>query len=140
VGTLASELRPIAAGLAAAPRIYADANIPLGLVTTMRAALKWDVLFVLEDETLRRARDASHFSRALELGRTLVTLDRDFLDFARFPESLSPGVVVCSAPDEPGLARLLARLDRHLRARGADVLPLRGRTLLLTPDAGWVDE
>ena len=37
------------------PRVYADANIPAGLVAHMRAALGWDVLFVLEDEALRRA-------------------------------------------------------------------------------------
>ena len=34
---------------------------------------------------LRRAPDASTISRALELGRTLITLDRDFCDDRRFP-------------------------------------------------------
>ncbi|HUL72694.1 MAG TPA: DUF5615 family PIN-like protein [Vicinamibacterales bacterium] len=134
MGTLASELRPIAADLSAAPRVYADANLPLGAVSMMRQALGWDVLFVLEHDDLRRAPDVEHFRRALDLGRTLITLDYDFFDDRRFPPLSSPGVVVCSAPDEAGLVRLLHYLDqRVLRTGASSDLPLRGRKIEITP-------
>jgi predicted nuclease of predicted toxin-antitoxin system len=136
MGTLASELRSIAAGLAAVPRIYADANLPAGVIAAMRQDLHWDVLFVLEDDELRRAPDREHYRRARELGRTLVTLDRDFFDDRDFPVAESPGVVVLSAPDEAGLIRLLRQLDRDvLRAADAGDTPLAGRKLDLAPIA-----
>jgi Domain of unknown function (DUF5615) len=134
MGTLASELRPIAAELTEAPRVYADANLPLGAVSAMRRELGWDVLFVLEHEELRRAPDREHYARALEMGRTLITLDYDFFDDRRFPPADSPGVIVCSAPDETALVRLLRHADRvMLRVDGAGGLPLRGRKVELTP-------
>ena len=134
MGTLASELRPIATELAATPRVYVDANVPFGLVSFMRHTLSWDVLFVLEHDDLRRAPDVTHFQRALDLGRTLITLDHDFFDDRRFPLASSPGVVVCSAPNEAALRRLLVRLDRTmLRPDGALELPLRGQKIALTP-------
>ena len=136
MGTLASELRSIAAGLAAVPRVYADANLPAGVIAAMRHDLHWDVLFVLEDDDLRRAPDREHYRRARELGRTLITLDRDFFDDRDFPIADSPGVVVLSAPDETGLIRLLRQLDRDvLRAAEAGDTPLAGRKLDLAPVA-----
>ncbi len=133
--TLASELKPLVAGEAVAPRIYADANLPWGAVALMRRELGWDVLFVLEHDDLRRAPDRQHFIRARELGRTLITLDRDFADSRRFPPALSPGVVICSVPDEVSLGRLLRHVDRTiLRAPGASDRPLTGRTVALTLD------
>jgi hypothetical protein len=129
LGSLTSELRPIAAELSPVPRVYVDANLPWGIVGFMRQTLHWDVLFVLEDPDLRRASDREHFRRARELGRTLITLDHDFFDEQRFPPSESPGVVVCSAPDESGLRRLLASLDREVLGVEPVELPLRGRTL-----------
>src|SRR5204862_7981384 len=80
MGTLASELGPFAEGFTQAPRIYVDANLPAGLVRFMRERLHWDVLFVIEEDSLRRARDIEHFRLAMQLRRTLVTLDQDFLD------------------------------------------------------------
>ncbi len=134
MGTLFSELRPIAIELSAAPRVYVDANVPLGVVTEMRHELGWDVLFVLEHDDLRRAPDLEHFRRALDLGRTLITLDHDFFDDRRFPPASSPGVVICSAPDEAALLRLLFHLDQHvLRAAAAGDLPLRGQKIEMTP-------
>jgi hypothetical protein len=132
MGSLTSELRPIAASLSDAPRVYVDANVPSGVVAYMRQALQWDVLFVLEEPDLRRARDVEHFQRALDLGRTLITLDRDFFDERRFPPASSPGVVVCTAPDEHGLKRVLKDLDTTLRASPGMALPLRGRTIART--------
>jgi Domain of unknown function (DUF5615) len=135
VGTLASELRPIAAGMGDAPRVYADANLPAGVIAFMRHELHWNVLFVVEHDDLRRAPDTTHFRLAQEYGRTLVTLDRDFLDDRRFPPAEGAGVIVCSAPNETGLTRLLAHVDRQLlRLDEADPLPLRGRKLELHPD------
>jgi hypothetical protein len=136
VGTLASELKPLVAGGTAAPRVYADANLPWGAIVLMRRELGWDVLFVLEHDEWRRASDREHFIRARELGRTLITLDRDFADSERFPPPLSPGVVICSVPDERTLGRLLRHVDRAiLRAPGASDPPLAGRTIALTVDA-----
>jgi hypothetical protein len=133
MGTLASELRPIAADLADAPRVYVDANLPLGAVQAMRQDLRWDVLFVLEHEDLRRARDVEHFQRARDLGRTLITLDYDFIDDQRFPPSATAGVIVCSAPDEPALIRVLKHLDRTVFRTGAPgPLPLAGRKIEVT--------
>jgi hypothetical protein len=133
--TLASELQSIAQELAAAPRVYVDANVPLGAVGSMREELGWDVLFVLEHEELRRARDADHYLRAFDLGRTLITLDRDFLDDRAFPLSSSPGVIVCSAPDERLLVRLLHHIDETIfRAASLTVGPLRGRKIAMTTD------
>jgi hypothetical protein len=135
MGTLATELRSYAAELAAAPRVYADANLPSGVVAAMRHELGWDVLFVLEEPEWRRASDREHYDRALELGRTLITLDRDFFDDRRFPMDSSPGVLICSAPDESGLLRILRHVDRAiLRPAGVDALPLRGRKMQLTMD------
>jgi hypothetical protein len=132
MGTLASELRPIAAQVAHAPRVYADANVPAGAVTAMRHLLHWDVLFVLEHDDLRRAPDAEQYRRARELGRTLITLDHDFANDRRFPPDASPGVIVCSAPDEPALVRLLAEVDRTVfRVPNAEATPLLGRKILM---------
>jgi hypothetical protein len=132
MGTLASELRPIAAHIAHAPRVYADANVPAGVVAAMRHDLHWDVLFVLEHDDLRRAPDTEHYRRARELGRTLITLDHDFSNDRRFPPDASPGVIVCSAPDEPALLRLLAEVDRAVfRAADAGATPLAGRKIVM---------
>ena len=128
MGTLSSELTPHAGRIASDPRIYADANLPNGVVAYMREKLRWDVLFVLEDDDLRRARDIEHYRLARQLGRTLVTLDHDYLDDRRFPPAEGSGVIVFSVPDERWLRRLLADADQQVfRADGAAALPLEGR-------------
>jgi hypothetical protein len=114
VGTLASELGPLAERLTDRPRLYADANVPAGLVGFMRERLAWDVFFVMEHDDLRRAPDDEHYRLARQLRRTLVTLDRDYLDDVRFPPAEGAGVLVVSAPHEAQLTRLLQRLDRAL--------------------------
>ena len=128
LGTLSSELSPLVERSADQPRVYADANIPTGVVAYMREKLGWDVFFVLEDEAMRRARDIEHFRLARQLGRTLVTLDRDYLDDRLFPPAEGAGVIVFSAPDERWLQRLLERVDREA-FRGGAALPFAGRTL-----------
>ena len=129
MGTLASELTPhVARG--SAPRIYADANIPNGVVHYMRTHLGWDVFFVLEHEELRRARDVEHYRMARQLARTLVTQDRDYEDDSLFPPGEGAGVIVFAAPDERRLCELLALTDRQLfRADQAPALPLAGRKM-----------
>jgi hypothetical protein len=128
MGTLSSELGPIVEQVADQPRVYADANMPNGAVAYMREKLRWDVLFVLEHDDLRRARDLEHFRLARQLGRTLVTLDRDYLDDRMFPPDEGAGVIVFCAPDERWLRRLLTRMDRELfRVPDARALPLEHR-------------
>lgn len=114
MGTLASELGAVAEGLVEAPRVYCDANLPAGLIRFMRDRLRWDVFFVMEQQDLRRARDVEHFRLAAQLRRTLLTLDRDYLDDQRFPPSETSGVLVLSAPDELQYERLLRQIDRSL--------------------------
>jgi hypothetical protein len=130
MGTLSSELGPFVERVANQPRVYADANMPNGVVSFMRDRLQWDVLFVLEHDDLRRARDIEHFRLARQLGRTLVTLDRDYLDDRQFPPEEGAGVIVFCVPDERWLRRLLTRVDRELfRAADARALPLDRRTV-----------
>ncbi|HEV3141933.1 MAG TPA: DUF5615 family PIN-like protein [Vicinamibacterales bacterium] len=135
MGSLSSELATHAERLTARPRIYADANVPAGLVAHMRIRLQWDVLFVLEQDDLRRAPDTKHYQLAEQLRRTLVTMDRDYLDDRRFPPSEGGGVIVINAPDEQQLANLLDRVDRHL-FQGDQPLPLAHRKLQINSDWG----
>lgn len=140
MGTLSEELGPVAARLVAQPRIYADANVPSGIVAHMRTRLRWDVLFVLEEADLRRAPDVKHYALAQQLRRTLVTLDRDYLDDRRFPIDVCGGVLVIQAPDERQLSGLLERVDRWLFRCGDSAdpvpLPLAGRKLQINTEWG----
>ena len=136
MGTLSSELGPHVARTAAEPRIYADAHIPNGVVHYMRTTLGWDVLFVLEHDELRRAPDVHHYRLARQLGRTLLTLDRDYTNDRRFPPNESPGVIVFSAPDERWLCKLLKQADeRVFRSGNVNGPPLEGQKLHWQIDA-----
>jgi hypothetical protein len=139
MGTLSSELAPVAGHLSPRPRIYADANVPAGLVDYMRTRLHWDVLFVIEEDELRRAPDAKHYRLAQQLRRTLVTMDRDYLDDQRFPPAEGGGVLVINAPGERELFALVQRVDRVLFPPSEDaraVLPLEGQKLQVHTDWG----
>jgi hypothetical protein len=140
MGTLSSELAPHAEKLTARPRIYADANVPAGIVAHMRFQLHWDVLFVLEHDDLRRAADVKHYQLAQQLRRTLVTMDRDYLDDRQFPPDESGGVLVINAPDERQLSLLLDRIDRRVfHPDDSDepvAVPLVGRKLQVNTDWG----
>src|SRR3954469_11986471 len=128
MGTLSTGMIPYLGGISGQPRIYADANLPLGIVEFMRIRLQWDVLFVMEHEELRRARDIEHYRLARQLGRTIVTLDRDYIDDRNFPPAEGAGVIVLWAPDERRLRQQLKRVDQSLfRPEGAAALPLEGR-------------
>jgi hypothetical protein len=146
MGTLWSELAPHAQRLTARPRIYADANVPAGLVAYMRSHLDWDVLFVIEQDELRRASDVKHYRLAVQLRRTLVTMDRDYLDDRRFPPAEGGGVLVINAPDAQQLTYLIERVDRRIFHRSGNdgdespALPLAGRKLQVHTDWGRGDE
>jgi Domain of unknown function (DUF5615) len=135
LGTLSSELATHAGKLTPRPRIYADANVPAGLVAYMRTSLGWDVLFVIEEEELRRAPDLKHYRLAQQLRRTLITMDRDYLDDRRFPPDEGSGVLVIQAPDARQLFALVKRVDRVLfQADETRALPLEGRKLQVHTD------
>jgi len=138
VGTLAEELATHA-GLPDGPRIYADANVPAGVVAFMRQRLHWDVLYVIEHDDLRRAPDRRHFALARQLQRTLITLDRDYLDDQRYPPSESAGLIVAWAPNEALLSNTFAELDARVFHDSGHLtpLPLEGRKLVADPS--WVD-
>ena len=143
MGILSSELAPHAERLSPRPRIYADANVPAGLVAYMRSRLEWDVLFVMEEDELRRASDDKHYRLAQQLRRTLVTMDRDYLDDRRFPPADGCGVLVINAPDEGLLSALLDRIDRALFRQQNEIgedqtitLPLAGRKMHAHTDWG----
>ena len=139
--TLASELAPHAERLSGQPRVYIDANMPARLVAFMRHELRWDALFVIEHDDLRRARDGDHYRTARQLRRTLITLDHDYLDDRKFPPAESAGVLVLQAPEERGLIALVKRLDREIFRAPAPAgggepggLPLEGRKLHIPID------
>ena len=139
--TLASRLGAIIESISDAPRVYCDANLPAGLIRFMRVQLRWDVFFVMEEEDLRRASDIEHFRMAAQLRRTLLTLDKDYLDDTRFPPAEGSGVLVLSAPHQEQFERLLTQVDRALFKRspgraGADAsrMPLLGRKLHVHTD------
>ncbi len=140
MGTLASELGPHVERTQNQPRVYIDANLPSRLVAFMRQTLGWDVMFVMEHDDLRRARDGEHYRLANQLRRTLITLDRDYLDDRRFPPDESGGVIVLMAPEERGYINLLTKLDRELFRPEPERLPLTGRKLHVHVDwSGTVD-
>ena len=137
--TLAAELAAHAR-LPEAPRVYADANVPAGVVGFMRERLHWDVLYVVEHDDLRRASDARHFVLAREWRRTLVTLDRDYLNDRHYPPGDTGGLIVLYAPTEPLLTRTLQQVDERIfKSSGASPdprLPLAGRKLVADPE--WI--
>jgi hypothetical protein len=94
------------------------------------------VLFVLEEEVLRRAPDVKHYQLAQQLRRTLITMDRDYLDDRRFPPEEGGGVIVVQAPDERQMSQLLARLDRLVfrAADSAAAQPLERQKLQVNTD------
>jgi hypothetical protein len=79
---------------------------------------------------------------AQQLRRTLITMDRDYLDDRRFPPSDGSGVLVINAPDERELSALLTRIDRalfHADDEALSALPLEGRKLQVNTDWGRSD-
>src|SRR5688572_11123379 len=139
MGTLSSELAPHAVRLSPRPRIYAEADVPAGHVVFMREPLDWDVLFVIEDADLRRAPDLKHYRLPLQLRRTLITMDRDYLDDRRFPPAECGGLLVIQAPDERQLVALLGRVNRIVFGASdppCPALPLEGRKLHIQTDWG----
>jgi hypothetical protein len=74
---------------------------------------------------------------AQQLRRTLITLDRDYLDDRRFPPREGAGVLVIQAPSEQQLLQLMARVNRSLfGGEPRPSLPLDGRKLQINTDWG----
>jgi hypothetical protein len=92
----------------------------------------------MEEEDLRRASDLKHYRLAQQLRRTLITLDRDYLDDRRFPPHESGGVLVIHAPDERQLVALVGRIHRVLFGGDAEqprpALPLERKKLQVHTD------
>ena len=92
---------------------------------------------MIEHDDLRRARDGEHYRLARQLRRTLITLDRDYLDDRKFPPDESGGVLVLTAPEENGYIHLLKRAGPRgashaevpLPEHSDEPLPLEGRKL-----------
>ena len=125
MGTLSSELGPLVERIATSPRVYADANMPARRGRRSCATrLGWDVLFVHRARRpAPRPRHRALTGCARQLGRTLVTLDRDYLDDRQFPLTkggrhrlLRAGRAVAPAPARPGWIASCSADDRT-RAR-----------------------
>ena len=101
--------------------LYADENFPLRVVEELRR-LGMDVLTAYEDGRANQSlTDGAILARAIELGRAIVTLDRQ--DFKRLhlevPEHA--GIVICTEdPDRSGQARRIVdsvNVSEDLRGR-----------------------
>jgi len=103
VGTLSEELGQSRSASWRGPRIYADANVRRASSPTCRQRLRWDVSSCSRSPICgERGREA--LPARAQLRRTLVTLDRDYLD------------------DSPLSARAVRRRSRHSGARRAPVV------------------
>ena len=131
MGTLWSELASVAdEGAGRSARLRRRQRSRRCGQRSCATSLGWDVLFVIEHDDLRRAHDIEHFRLARQLRRTLITMDRDYLDDREFPPQETAGVVVLSAPDERGLAALLERVNRdmfHPNGHGLVAVAARGQ-------------
>ena len=98
-GTLASELGDHVDRTHVQPRVYVDANVPAaaGGVHAPDAGVDCGSCW---STTTSDARDGEHYRLAKQLRRTLISLDRDYLDDRRFPLAESGGVIVLMAPEE----------------------------------------
>ena len=89
-----------AVGLAAVARHRAQQRVG-GLGHLAQAARDFEAVdhrqADVQHDDLRRARDIEHFRLARQLRRTLVTLDRDYLDDRKFPPAEGSGVLVIAA-------------------------------------------
>ena len=103
--------------------LYADENFPLRTVEELRR-LGHDVLTVLADGRANQSiPDKDLLARAMEIGRTLLTINR--LDFKRLHRQMPDhaGIIICTEdPDRVGQAQRVA-------ASIAEAGALRGRLL-----------
>ena len=97
-------------------RLYADSNVPREIIEHLRAQ-EFDVLWIAEDEKLRRERDDKfHYHEARKRGRILLTCDADFWNDRKFPLKDSPGVLILDTPERSVmkyLPQLLRKMTRE---------------------------
>ena len=99
--------------------------------TFMRQRLHWNVLYALEHDDLRRAPTASFRPRAT-LQRTLITLDRDYLDDRRYPPDRSGRRGSWRRRPTRAGSRKCAELDARVLHRTRGQLPPPRRKLRWT--------
>ena len=89
--------------------LYADENVPLRLAEELRR-LGHDVLTALDDGKANQAiTDADVLARATELGRALVTLNRNDFKHLHFEVANHAGIVICTEdPDRIGQAQRIS--------------------------------
>jgi|SRR6185369_1832302 len=89
--------------------LYADENFPLRVVEELRR-LGIDVLTAYEDGRANQSlTDQTILSRATELGRAIVTLNRQDFKRLHFAEPDHAGIIICTEdPDRPGQAQRIA--------------------------------
>jgi predicted nuclease of predicted toxin-antitoxin system len=78
--------------LVGTPKFYADHNVDQAVVYMLRY-LKYDVQ-TASDIGSQNQPDEFQYKRAYDSKRVLLTLDKDFLDDAKFPFSRTYGIVV----------------------------------------------
>ena len=89
--------------------LYADENFPLRVVEELRR-LGHDVLTVFEDGRANQSTtDSDLLSRATELGRVLVTLNRRDFKRLHYQVPNHAGIIICKEdPDRIGQAQRIA--------------------------------
>ncbi|MDQ3252937.1 MAG: DUF5615 family PIN-like protein [Acidobacteriota bacterium] len=92
---------------------YADENFPLDVVIELRG-LGHDVLTALEDERANQSiADEDVLARAVELGRTVLTINRQ--DFKRLHRNQPAHAGICICTFDSDFARQARRIDETCR-------------------------
>ncbi len=94
-------------------KLYADENFPFRTIKKLRN-LGHDVLTAFEDERAnQQIADADVLTRATELGRTILTFDRQDFKRLHFKNSIHTGIIICT--DDADRLRLAQRIDEKLK-------------------------
>ena len=80
-------------------RLYADKNIDKNIIDFLRKK-RTDVLAVGERNELTNQEDCFHYKKAKQLGRYLLTNDRDFWNDRQFKLKESPGLILFTSTDK----------------------------------------
>lgn len=75
-------------------QFYADECFPVPSVTYLKS-LGYSIVHAFDYKMVRKS-DPAHLKKALQLGRVLITLDRDFIYYGQAKLEGHPGVIVLS--------------------------------------------